>query len=79
MDSFPCFQYSSGSPLCGKPRYVFRASLFEATVQRLVLGVGKGLARTLPWPLSYAATGYNFIVELMSYCVTEYYFYTAGS
>ena len=59
---------------------LLRAPLFSVTIEAGARGVGRGLARLPRWsggPLVGAA--YGWVVDLLCYCVTEYYFYTAGS
>jgi hypothetical protein len=60
--------------------YLLRAPLFSVTIEAGARGVGRGLARLPRWsggPLVGAA--YGWVIDLLCYCVTEYYFYTAGS
>lgn len=60
--------------------YLLRAPLFSVTIEAGARSVGAALVRLPRWsggPLLGAA--YGWVVELLCYCVTEYYFYTAGS
>ena len=58
-----------------------RAPLFSVSLEAGARGLGRGLVKLPRWtgggPLIGAA--YAWVVDLMCYCVTEYYFYTAGS
>lgn len=60
--------------------YLLRAPLFSVTIEAGARSAGAALARLPRWtggPMLGVA--YGWVVELLCYCVTEYYFYTAGS
>lgn len=60
--------------------YLLRAPLFSVTIEAGARSVGGALMKLPRWTGGrLIGVAYGWVVELLCYCVTEYYFYTAGS